>query len=296
MFIGSSVWQLGTQMLEFSKSVGECRQAMSYLTESHAIADLPEAKPLTISQGDIQFKQVTFAYKVHHTLFEDLNVSISGGEKIGLVGPSGGGKSTFIKLILRLMDTQQGNIYIDNQDIKHIQKDSLRNQISTIPQETELFHRSILDNIRFARPEATNDEVIIAAKKAHCHDFIMALPNGYDALVGERGVKLSGGQKQRITIARAFLKNAPILLLDEATSALDSATEQHIQTGLHDLMRAKTTIAIAHRLSTLKNMDRIFVFDNGKIIQAGTLKQLIADKSGIFCSLWQMQSEGFLGK
>lgn len=294
MFIGSSVWQIGTQMLEFSKSVGECRQAMSYLTEPHAIADLPQAQPLTISQGDIEFKDVNFAYNTHQTLFENLNINIKGGEKIGLVGSSGGGKSTFIKLILRLMDTQKGSIYIDNQDIKQIQKDSLRSQISTIPQEIELFHRSILENIRFARPEATDDEVIHAAKKAHCHDFITALPDGYDALVGERGVKLSGGQKQRIAIARAFLKNARILLLDEATSALDSATEKLIQAGLQDLMRNKTTIAIAHRLSTLKNMDRILVFDNGKIIQDGTLKQLTADKSGIFYTLWQMQSKVLL--
>ena len=295
MFVGTSVWQLGAQMLEFSKSVGECRQAITYLTEPHAVSDISNAKPLKISEGKIEFNNVNFDYEQDQSLFKDLNITINAGQNVGLVGPSGGGKSSFIKLILRLMDVQQGSIFIDGQDIRNVQKESLRRQIASIPQETELFHRSILDNIRFARPNATNDEVINAAKHAHCHEFITTLPNGYESLVGERGVKLSGGQKQRIAIARAFLKNAPILLLDEATSALDSVTEKHIQSGLQEIMAGKTAIAIAHRLSTLKNMDRILVFDEGKIIQDGSLNDLISDKEGVFYALWKMQSKGFLG-
>ena len=295
MFVGTSVWQLGAQMLEFSKSVGECRQAITYLTEPHAVSDISNAKPLKISEGKIEFNHVNFDYEQDQILFKDLNITIKAGQNVGLVGPSGGGKSSFIKLILRLMDVQQGNIFIDGQDIRNVQKESLRKQIASIPQETELFHRSILDNIRFARPDATNDEVINAAKYAHCHEFIATLPNGYESLVGERGVKLSGGQKQRIAIARAFLKSAPLLLLDEATSALDSVTEKHIQAGLQKIMTGKTAIAIAHRLSTLKNMDRILVFDEGNIIQDGSLNDRISDKEGVFYALWKMQSKGFLG-
>ena len=211
-----------------------------------------------------------------------------------MVGYSGAGKSTFIKLILRLLDIKSGEICIDAQNIKHIKKSTLRDQIGTIPQEPELFHQSILENIKFARPDASNQEVIDAAKKARCHDFIMALPEQYEALVGERGVKLSGGQKQRIAIARAFLKNAPILLLDEATSSLDSATEREIHTALHEVIANKTTLVIAHRLATLKDMDRILVFEDGQIKEDGSLRALLNNKSSIFYALWQMQSEGFI--
>lgn len=295
MFVGSSVWQLGRQMLEFSKSVGECRQALSYLVETHAISDKPNAPDLEITQGHIQFKQVSYSYVESHLLFEDLTLDIHPGEKIGLVGPSGGGKSTFMKLILRLMDVQQGKILIDGQDIRDVRNESLRQQIASIPQETELFHRTVLDNILFARHNATFEEVITACRRAHCHDFILNLPKGYDSLVGERGVKLSGGQKQRIAIARAFLKNAPVILLDEATSALDSVTEKQIQVAIHEVMSDKTAIVAAHRLSTLKDMDRILVFDQGKLVQDGTLTSLLKDKNGIFHKLWDMQSNGFLG-
>lgn len=207
---------------------------------------------------------------------------------------SGGGKSTFIKLILRLIDPQSGRILIDNQDIKTIQKQSLRKAIGTIPQEPELFHRTIMENIRFANQNATDEEVIDAAKRAHCHEFVMDLPEQYHSLVGERGVKLSGGQKQRIAIARAFLKNAPILVLDEATSSLDSVTERFIQEGLHAVMSNKTTIVIAHRLSTLKDMDRILVFVNGRIVEDGNLNSLLANKESHFYKLWQMQAQGFI--
>ncbi|MDF1795613.1 MAG: ABC transporter ATP-binding protein [Coxiellaceae bacterium] len=294
MFIGNSVWQLGTQMLEFSKAMGECRQALSYMIQPHAIKDTLDAQPLQVSAGKIEFTHVGFGYENSQPLFNDLHVVIKPGQRVGLVGHSGGGKSTFINLILRLMDVQQGEVLIDDQAIKQVQKKSLRQQIASIPQDTELFHRSIFDNIRFARPDASDDEVIAAAKQAQCHEFILALPEGYESLVGERGVKLSGGQKQRIAIARAFLKSAPIILLDEATSALDSETEKLIQVGLHEIMQGRTAIAIAHRLSTLKDMDRILVFDKGRIVQDGSLDELIADKAGVFNSLWQMQSQGFL--
>lgn len=296
MFVGSSVWQLGGQMLEFSKSLGECRQALSYLVEPHAISNKPNAPDLKITQGHIQFREVSFSYLDSQPLFEQLTIDIHPGEKIGLVGPSGGGKSTFIKLILRLMDVQQGQILIEGQDIKDVRYESLRQQIASIPQETELFHRSVLDNILFAKHDATFEDVTTASKRAHCHDFILNLPDEYDSLVGERGVKLSGGQKQRIAIARAFLKNAPIILLDEATSALDSVTEKHIQSAIHGLMKNKTAIVAAHRLSTLKDMDRILVFDEGKLIQDGTLTSLLNDKDGLFHRLWDMQSNGFLGE
>ena len=209
------------------------------------------------------------------------------------MGYSGGGKSTFIKLILRLIDTQSGNILIDGQDIRKVKKESLRKQISTIPQECDLFHRTLMENIRFARMDATDDEVIEAAKNARCHEFICELPERYQSLVGERGIK-SGGQKQRIAIARAFLKNAPILLLDEATSSLDSITERYIQEGLHHVMAKKTTIVIAHRLSTLKDMDRILVFVSGKIVEDGDLNSLLNNKDSHFYKLWKMQAEGFI--
>lgn len=225
------------------------------------------AVPITIKKGEIQFQNVFFQYENSHPLFENINITINPGERVGLVGYSGGGKSTFIKLILRLIDTQSGSILIDDQDLKNVTQHSLRQQIGTIPQETDLFHRTIMENIRFAKPNASDSEVIEAAKKANCHDFISELPDKYHSLVGERGIKLSGGQKQRIAIARAFLKNAPILLLDEATSSLDSVTEQYIKNSLHDVMKHKTTIVIVHRLSTLKNMNRILFFVQGKLLK-----------------------------
>ena len=197
-------------------------------------------------------------------------MTIEAGQKVGLVGYSGGGKSTFVNLILRLFDVTDGHILIDGQDIRNVTQDSLRSNIAMIPQDPSLFHRTLMENIRYGRIEATDEEVIEAAKKAHAHEFISKLPQGYESPVGERGVKLSGGQRQRIAIARAILKNAPILILDEATSQLDSVTESDIQESLWELMQGKTTIVIAHRLSTLLHMDRIIVFDQGKIVEDGT--------------------------
>ncbi|HAU0263892.1 TPA: ABC transporter ATP-binding protein [Legionella pneumophila] len=290
------VHDMGKQMQRYSKVVGTCNQALSIIRQSHEIKDIPGATSLNIHQGEITFQDVSFHYENRSDLFKNLTVSLRPGEKVGLVGYSGGGKSTFIKLILRLLDIQQGTIFIDNQNIKKVTQSSLRSQIATIPQEPELFHRTIMDNIRFARADASEEEVIDAAKKAHCHDFIMDLPQRYDSLVGERGVKLSGGQKQRIAIARAFLKNAPILLLDEATSSLDSKTEDEIHQALHEVMRNKTVIVIAHRLSTLKEMDRILVFVDGDIVEDGALNQLLENKNGHFYKLWQMQVNGFISE
>lgn len=289
-----SVWSIGQEMLKFSKQVGKCNQALSFIQVPHEITDAPDAKPLQVTQGEIKFDQVSFQYENSNPLFENLNVTINPGEKVGLVGYSGGGKSTFIKLILRLIDVQTGSISIDGQDVKKVKKSSLRKQIGTIPQEPDLFHRSIMENIRFAKVDASDEEVMEAAKKARCHEFIAELPDKYQSLVGERGVKLSGGQKQRIAIARAFLKQAPILLLDEATSSLDSITERYIQESLHAVMANKTTIVIAHRLSTLKDMDRILVFVNGRIVEDGPLDSLLKDTDGHLYKLWQMQAEGFI--
>lgn len=290
-----SLEDIRQRMLEFTKVVGTCNQALSYIRIPHEIVNHRQALPLNITKGEIKFDHVSFKHaNMNSNLFDNLNITIKPGEKVGLVGYSGGGKSTFIKLILRLLDTQTGRVLIDKQDIRQVTKHLLRKQIGTIPQEPELFHRTIMENIRFAKPDATDSEVIEAAKKAKCHDFISELPEGYQSLVGERGIKLSGGQKQRIAIARAFLKNAPILLLDEATSSLDSITERFIQESLHEVMNNRTTIVIAHRLSTLKDMDRILVFVNGNIVEDGSLDSLLKDKNSHFYKLWNMQAEGFI--
>jgi ATP-binding cassette subfamily B protein len=222
-----------------------------------------------------------------------MNVTIQSGSKTGLVGFSGSGKSTFVNLILRFFDVSSGKILIDWQDIKQVTQDSLRQSIALIPQDTSLFHRSLMENIRYGRLEATDEEVFEVSKQAHCDEFIRQLPEGYQTLVGERGIKLSGGQRQRIAIARAMLKKAPILILDEATSALDSVTEKYIQESLHELMTGCTTIVIAHRLSTLAEMDRILVFSKGSIVEEGTHQQLLA-LNGHYAKMWKMQAGGFL--
>ena len=287
------VFRVGNEMQQFSKVIGTCNQSLSFVRQPHEIKDIPGAAPIKIADGEIKFENVNFRYS-NKALFSNLNVVIHPGQSVGLVGYSGGGKSTFIKLILRLIEPQSGSILIDNQDILKGTIRSLRKQVATIPQDPELFHRTIMENIRFGRTEATDEEVIEAAKRAKCHEFILELPEQYQCLVGERGVKLSGGQKQRIAIARAFLKQAPILLLDEATSALDSITEEYIKESLHELMINRTTLVIAHRLSTLKDMDRILVFVNGEIVQDGSLTILLKDTSGHFYKLWSSQAEGFI--
>lgn len=291
--ITMNVWNTGQEMVRFAKEWGKFDQALDVLLEPIGIKDLPNAKPLVVTQGEIKFKSVDFKYIKERAVFNDVNLVIRPGQKIGLVGPSGGGKSTFVKLILRLFDIQSGQILIDNQPITEVTKASLSRQIGMIPQEPDLFHRTIMENIRYGRLDATDEEVFEASKKAHCHEFVENLPDGYDTYVGERGVKLSGGQKQRIAIARAILKQAPILILDEATSSLDSITEKYIQESLHDLMRHKTTLVIAHRLSTLNEMDRILFFKQGAIVEDGTLDEL-KQAGGYFSKLWAMQHAGYL--
>jgi ATP-binding cassette subfamily B protein len=287
------IWFVSYQLMQFARESGTIRDALKLVTATADISDSPEATALTVKKGNIDFNHVNFGYQKNKPVFNDFSVHINAGEKVGLVGFSGSGKSTFVNLILRYYELQQGNICIDNQDIALVTQDSLRQNIAMIPQDPSLFHRTLMENIRYGRLDASDEEVIAAAKMAHCDEFILHLDEGYQALVGERGVKLSGGQRQRIAIARAILKDAPILILDEATSALDSVTEKLIQDSLKQLMQHKTTLVIAHRLSTLNGMDRILVFHHGQVIEEGTQAELLK-KKGHFAHLWQMQSNGFL--
>ena len=286
-------YYLAKEMVSFSEELGTCSQAISILTTPHDTVDAPNAPSIKITKGEIIFDRVNFRYRKGHDLFTDKSITIASGEKVGLVGFSGSGKSTFVNLILRFFDIESGKILIDGQNIEKVTQDSLRSQIAMIPQDPALFHRSLMDNIRYGRIDATDEEVYEASEQAHCDEFISHMKQGYDALVGERGVKLSGGQRQRIAIARAIVKNAPILILDEATSALDSVTENLIQDSLARLMKGRTSIVIAHRLSTLFNMDRILVFDQGQVIEDGTHAELITF-GGHYAKLWNMQAGGFL--
>ncbi len=287
------LWQLTKEFSQFSKHVGKATQALRTTTLPIEIQDKEHAEKLSVTHGEIVFDKVQFTYQDAKVLFENKSVTIAAGEKVGLVGYSGSGKSTFVNLILRLFDVNQGRILIDGQDIREVTQESLREAIGMIPQDPALFHRSLKENIRYGRVGASDDEIMAAAKKAHADEFIADLKLGYESLVGERGVKLSGGQRQRIAIARAMLKNAPILILDEATSQLDSVTESYIQDSLWHLMQDKTTLVIAHRLSTLLHMDRILVFHEGKIVQDGTHEALLAN-GGMYKTLWDAQIGGFL--
>lgn len=293
MELGHMMWYTMSKIDDFNQSIGKCKESLSALLVDPDIKDSLKADTLKIQKGDIIFEDVHFHYKTREPLFQHHSVHIKAGQKVGLVGYSGCGKSTFVNLILRLYDVTGGRILIDHHDIRTVTQDSLRASISMIPQDPSLFHRSLMDNIRYGNINATNEDVIRAAKSAHAHDFIKELPQGYDTLVGERGIKLSGGQRQRIAIARAILKNAPILILDEATSQLDSVTENDIQESLWHLMQDKTTVVIAHRLSTLLHMNRIIVFDHGKIIEDGTHTDLL-NKNGLYKTLWDTQVGGFL--
>lgn len=287
------IWQLSGQYAEFSEEVGKCVQALDIPNTPREIEDIQHPAILDTHLGDIHFDNISFEYSTDKKLFMNKSVHIKQREKVGLVGFSGSGKSTFANLITRLFDTQAGDIKINGIPIKKMSQDSLRRHISVIPQEPVLFHRSIYDNICYGNPSASIDEVIHAAKIAHCHEFIAELPDGYETIVGERGIKLSGGQRQRIAIARAFLEKAPILILDEATSALDSVTEKLIQESINTLMQDHTTIVIAHRLSTLAKMDRILVFEKGAIIEEGNHESLL-HKNGAYARMWKMQSGGML--
>jgi ABC-type multidrug transport system fused ATPase/permease subunit len=263
------------------------------LKEPHEVQDARRAKPLAVSRGAIGFSDVKFSYNQTRTVLKDFNLNIEAGEHVALVGPSGSGKSTVVKLLFRFYDLDKGKILIDGQKISGVTQESLRDQVSLVPQDPSLFHRSLKENIRYGKLDATDEEVVEAAKKAHSHDFISSLSQGYDTLVGERGIKLSGGERQRVAIARAILKDAPILVLDEATSSLDSESEMLIQDALKTLMKGKTSIVIAHRLSTIMQMDRIIVMQDGRIIDQGTHQELLK-RQGMYKKLWEIQAGGFI--
>ncbi len=284
---------IGNNMRGFIKQYGMIEEGLSEILVGQELTNSTHASELIVSEAKINFSNVTFKYG-DNSVFENFNLTVEPGQRIGLVGQSGAGKSTFVSLLLRQYDLTQGAIIIDEQNIAQVTQNSLRDNIAVVPQEPMLFHRSIRENIAYGKPDATDAEITEVAKKAQAHDFISLLPQGYDTLVGERGVKLSGGQKQRVAIARAMLKNAPILILDEATSALDSENEVAIQEALHELMEGKTVIAIAHRLSTLREMDRIIVLEEGKIIEDGTHTSLTKKKGGVYERLWKHQAGGFL--
>ncbi len=291
--VAFTLWWVVEQVDYLNNANGKAHQSLKALLVPLEVEDKIDAKPLIVRQGEIIFEKVKFHYRGTHPLFENKSVTIMSGQKVGLVGYSGSGKSTFVHLILRLYDVSSGRIVIDGQDIRDCTQDSLHDSIGMIPQDPSLFHRSLMENIRYGCEGASDQEVLEAARRAHAHEFIMKRPEGYGSLVGDRGVKLSGGQRQRIAIARAMLKNAPILILDEATSQLDSVTENEIQQSLWVLMQGKTTIVIAHRLSTLLHMDRILVFDQGKIVEDGTHRELLA-KHSLYKVLWDAQIGGFL--
>jgi len=293
--IATQLFGFGTSVLRnYNRSFGDAADMVAILGIEPEVKDPIEPQKLRIKNGMIEFKDVDFTHAgAGEALFDKLNVSIKAGEKVGLVGHSGSGKSTFMRLILRFSDIDGGEILIDGQNIASITQDDLRRSIAYVPQEPIMFHRTLRENIYYGKQNATTTEVTHAAKLAHADDFIKQLPEGYETLVGERGVKLSGGQRQRIAIARAMLKNAPILVLDEATSALDSESEVMIQDALWKLMEGRTTIVIAHRLSTIQKMDRILVLEDGKIVEDGTHKDLLR-ASGIYAKLWAHQSGGFI--
>lgn len=286
------LWIAGDLMPEFFKSLGIARQALSVMHDPKDVLDPPQTPALVVKRGEIIFENVSFHYG-QKKLFDNKDVHIQGGEKVGLVGYSGAGKSTFVNLILRFYPVEKGRILIDGQDISRVTLDSLRQQVALIPQDPLLFHRTLEENIHYGNIQAKPEEVIQAAKDAHCDEFIKRSPQGYASLVGERGTKLSGGERQRIAIARAMLAGSPILILDEATSALDSVTENYIQDSLERLMQGRTTIVVAHRLSTLAKMDRILVFDKGKVIEEGSHNELMAS-GGHYAHMWNMQAGGFL--
>ncbi len=281
------------------EEVGLVQNGVQTISRVNLVTDAPDARPLEVSRGEIRFENVRFHYGRESGVIEDFTLTVRPGEKVGIVGRSGVGKSTLVNLLLRFYDLQGGRILIDGQDIRNVAQESLRAEIGMVTQDTSLLHRSVRDNIRYGRPQATEDEIIAAAKRAEAHEFILGLKDynartGYSAHVGERGVKLSGGQRQRVAIARLILKDAPILVLDEATSALDSEVEAAIQASLYGLMEGRTVIAIAHRLSTIAVLDRLVVMDAGRIAEVGTHAELL-DRDGLYAALWRRQSGGFLG-
>jgi ATP-binding cassette subfamily B protein len=290
----ANLWEVSRIIQRLYQDLAEAEEMIEILNTPHEVTDKPNAQPLVVSKGRVVLDRVTFAYNQTREVISDLSLDITPGEKIGIIGPSGAGKTTIVGLLFRFFDVSSGHISIDGQDIANVTQDSLRRQSAFVPQDPILFHRSIMENIRYGRPDATDEEVIVAARAAHCDEFIQDFPDGYHTYVGERGVKLSGGERQRVAIARAILKNAPILVLDEATSSLDSHVEALIQDALTRLMQGKTTIVIAHRLSTINKMDRIVVLDRGRVRETGTHKNLLTKRGGLYKKLWTLQAGGFI--
>ncbi|TSC57966.1 MAG: ATP-binding cassette, subfamily B, bacterial [Candidatus Peregrinibacteria bacterium Greene0416_19] len=288
---------IGRNIRDFLRSLAHCQEMVALWNRPFHVQDRPGAHPLRVTGGLIEFDRVKFRYEQQgRAIFEDFSVTIRPGERVALVGHSGGGKSSFVKLLLRFYDIDSGVIRIDGQDIATVTQESLRTAIAMVPQDPILFHRTIAENIAYGRIDATEEEVRRAAALAHAAEFIERLPKTYDTLVGERGVKLSGGERQRVAIARAILAGRPILVLDEATSSLDSVSEGYIQDGLHVLMQGRTSIVIAHRLSTIKSVDRILVIEHGKIVEQGTHAELVAREGGMYRQLYELQAGGFIGE
>ncbi|MFW5719911.1 MAG: ABC transporter ATP-binding protein [Candidatus Dojkabacteria bacterium] len=291
--IYGEIRHIGSFMRRMASSFSDAAEGVKILTTPHEISDSEDAGSLNVEEGRIEVKNLQFGYSEEKAVYQNFSLTIEPGKRVALVSKSGGGKSTLVKLLLRLYNIPENAIFIDGQDIMKVTLESLRKSISLVPQEPVLFHRTLRENIAYAKPEATIEEIIEAAKKAHCHEFIAQLPERYDTLVGERGIKLSGGERQRVAIARAILENAPILILDEATSALDSESEHLIQEALHELMKGKTTIAIAHRLSTIMEMDEIIVLEHGSVIERGSHTALVNSPKSLYKNLWEIQAGGF---
>jgi ATP-binding cassette subfamily B protein len=292
--IGHRLWEFQNVLRQYNRAFGDASDMVQILAIPPGITDPEKPEKTRIVRGSIRFENMTFTFRENKKpLFSSLNLHVKAGEKIGLVGHSGSGKTSLTKLLLRFNDVDSGRILVDGQDIRSITQDDLHEHIAYVPQEPLLFHRTLAENIAYGRPDASMREIEAIAKMANAYEFIEKLPEGYDTLVGERGVKLSGGQRQRVAIARAMLKNAPILVLDEATSALDSESEVLIQEALWKLMEGRTAIVIAHRLSTIQKMDRIIVLDHGTIVEEGSHKELIR-KGGTYARLWSHQSGGFI--
>jgi ATP-binding cassette subfamily B protein len=289
----SMLWDIGRHMKKLYEEFAYANEMTEILLQPHTVSDVENAQDLRVRNGNIVFDNVSFSYYPGKYVLKNFSLNIAPGERVAFVGSSGGGKTTITKLLLRFYDIERGSIAIDGQNIRGVTQDSLRNSVAFVPQDPVLFHRTLMDNIKYGKPKATKEEVIRASKMAHCHEFINSLPDGYDTFVGERGVKLSGGERQRVAIARAILKNAPILVLDEATSSLDSESEKLIQDALQNLMKGRTTIVIAHRLSTIMQMDRIVVIQKGKIIEQGKHEELLKAQQGIYQKLWDIQAGGF---
>ena len=287
------LWGMGKQIRMFYEALADAGEMTEILLTPHEVLDAPNAAPLQVHTGKIEFRNVSFSYHKNEIIYRNFNLELTPGQRVALIGPSGGGKSTIVKLLLRLHDIQTGEILIDGQNISRVTQDSLRDKVALVPQDPILFHRSLMENIRYSKLTASDDEVIAAAKAAHAHEFIGKSHEGYGTFVGERGIKLSGGERQRVAIARAILKNAPILILDEATSSLDSESEQYIQDALKTLMKGKTVIVIAHRLSTIMQMDRIIVLENGQITEQGKHEELLKAQNGMYQKLWHIQAGGF---